>query len=195
MARRLWLEPLESRQLLATILVTTEFDIVDLGDSFTSLREAVLQANNTTTHDTITFASSLANKPVLLLRPVGRSVDTVTIQGLGAALTTVNGQNTSRLFDITNAAGEVTFDGLTLTGGQTTLAEMRTAAPFARLPPSQLTIQNSTITGNSTIGNDSRGGGIDAGGIYAGPLTVTNSTISGNSTPGKQFSGRRHLRR
>ena len=53
MARRLWLEPLESA-IARPDPVTTELDIVDAGDSLTSLREAVTQANDSelrTRHD------------------------------------------------------------------------------------------------------------------------------------------------
>ena len=64
---RLCIEPLEDRSLLATFVVTTELDLVNAGDGVTSLREAVIQANSQAGLDTITFASALANKPLLLL--------------------------------------------------------------------------------------------------------------------------------
>ena len=56
--RRLRLEPLENRSLLATIMVTTEMDVVSPNDGLTSLREAIIQANDQTTNpgaDTINF--------------------------------------------------------------------------------------------------------------------------------------------
>jgi len=177
-------EQLEARWLLAPILVTTELDIVNPNDTFTSLREAVVQANGLGGHDTITFASSLANQPVFLLSGQMTIMDALTIQGLGADKTTVNGLGASRLFDITNTAGDVTFDGLTLTGGKTTADDERGGA-IRSVSNGQLTIQKSTISGNSTTGT-----GADGGGIYARhPLTVTNSTVSGNSTTGEVAQG------
>lgn len=182
---RLFLEPLEPRSLLSTILVTTELDVVDTADELTSLREAVLQANSQAGFDTITFDSSLANKPILLSGGQMSISETLTIQGLGAAHTTVNGQNSSRLFDITNTAGAVTFDGLTLSGGKTT-ATNDAGGAIRSASSGQLTIQNCTIFGNSTTGgaqgffSGAFGGGISAG----GSVVITNSAISGNSTAG-----------
>jgi hypothetical protein len=51
-------EQLEPRWLLSNISVTTELDIVNAGDGLTSLREAVILANDQAGFDTITFASS-----------------------------------------------------------------------------------------------------------------------------------------
>ena len=169
--------------------VTTELDIVG-DDGLTSLREAVTLANGHAGFDTITFASSLANKPVMLLSGQMTITNTVTIQGLGAGLTTVNGQNASRLFDITDAAGNVTFDGLTLTGGKTTLRR-EPGGGIRSNSSGELAIQNSTISGNSTTGPaDPFEGGSDGGGIFArGTVTVTNSTISGNSTTSGEANG------
>ena len=44
---------------MATFTVTTALDVVDAGDGRLSLREAVTQANATTTADTIAFAAGL----------------------------------------------------------------------------------------------------------------------------------------
>ena len=86
---RLAVEQLEPRWLLSNIPVTTELDIVNAGDGLTSLREAVIQANGRAGFDTITFASSMANKPVVLLNGQLTITETLTIRGLGAGLTTV----------------------------------------------------------------------------------------------------------
>ena len=74
-------------------------------DGLTSLREAVIQANDHDGFDTITFAAALANLPVLLQNGQLTITETLTIQGLGATKTTIDGQNgTARLFDITDTA-------------------------------------------------------------------------------------------
>ena len=84
MARRLWLEPLESRRLLTTFKVTTDIDIVDAEDGVMSLREAVALANGNDSRDTITFDSSLAGRPTLLLLGQMEIAGPLTIRGLGA---------------------------------------------------------------------------------------------------------------
>ena len=144
-----------------------------------SLREAVALANGSSGANTITLASALAGQPILLRLGQMAIDDPLTIQGLGAALTTVNGQNRSRLFDITNNAGDVTFDRLTLTRGKTT-AIFEWGGAIRSASVGQLTIRNSTLSGNSTTDSFAKGGGIYA----AGSLTVTGSTVSGNSTTG-----------
>ena len=67
-----------------------------------------MQANNQTTNlgfDTITFDSSLANKPLLLTGGQMSISETVTIQGASGEQTIIDGQNNWRLFDITAAGG------------------------------------------------------------------------------------------
>jgi hypothetical protein len=159
----------------------------------------------------ITFAATMARQPILLALGQMTINDSVTIRGLGAAQTTVNGQNATRLFDITEVAGDVTFDGLKLTGGKTTVDFQPGGAIRARFA-GELTIQNSVISGNATTGFNSGGGGIFAygvtvtsstiagnstaedgaagGGIFSyGPVAVTSSTISGNATEGAAAAG------
>src|SRR5207248_1290218 len=87
-----------------------------------------------------------------------------------AGSTTINAQQNSQLFDISDLKGRpVTLDGLTLTGGYA--GSGNGGAIQAHVLP--LTIQNSTISGNVAGG---RGGAISS----TGAVTVTNSTISGN---------------
>ena len=53
------LEALETRQLLAAIMVDTEADTLDPNDGKTSLREALETANGNDEADTITFDASI----------------------------------------------------------------------------------------------------------------------------------------
>ncbi len=177
--RCLCLQPLETRWLLATFQVTTELDVVDTMDGQTSLREAVIQANALAGQDTILFDGSLANKAVMLTGRIDVT-DPLTIQGLGAGLTIINGQNKSRLFNNTN---HVTLDGLTLTGGQdinnTPFGGAAGGAIFQSA--GQLTIQNCIISGNSAIGLADQGSAVGGAIVSNGTVVVINSTISGNS--------------
>ena len=54
-SRRLRVEPLEERRLLAVATVTTLGDTVDFADGVTSLREALFAANTLAGPDTIEF--------------------------------------------------------------------------------------------------------------------------------------------
>ena len=145
-----------------------------------SFREAIALANGGLGADTITFAAALAGQPILLRLGQMTISDAVTIQGLGAAQTIVMGSNDpqlySRLFDITDTAGDVTFDSLTLTGGKTT-ASGESGGAVRSKSAGQLTIQNNTISGNSTAALGGFGGGI----YSQGAVFVVNSTISGNA--------------
>jgi hypothetical protein len=125
--RRLQVETLEQRNLLAGFLftVTTELDVVNSGDGVMSLREAAAAANAADSADTISFANSLAGVPIKLSNGQITIADDVLIQGLGVGATTVQGQGGGRLFDITSSAGNVTFDGLTLTNGALTSAAQK----------------------------------------------------------------------
>lgn len=196
-AGRSVIEQLESRYLLATIQVTSLADdaLANLADDGkVSLREAIEAANTNTSvdgstpgesgvQDEIVFQAGLTG-PIFLAAGQITIAEAVTIQGLGARLTTVNGQKKSRLFDVTSASGGVTFDGLTLIGGVTNAGD-ESGGAIRSATASQLTIQNCAITGNSTLASDARGGG-----IYAyGSVTVANSTISGNSTSGLFANG------
>src|SRR5688572_13244335 len=53
--RRLRAEPLEDRRMMATLTVTTAFDVVNAGDGVTSLREAINSANSLPGEDLIDF--------------------------------------------------------------------------------------------------------------------------------------------
>ena len=118
---RLRLEQLEERSLLATIMVTSLVDNLT-ADGGVTLREAIQAANTNLSvdgsaageaapaGDTIVFQPGLIG-PINLLLGQFQITETLTIQGLGAGQTTVDGGNASRLFDSTNPAGDVTFDG------------------------------------------------------------------------------------
>jgi hypothetical protein len=150
-----------------------------------SLRDALALANANPGPDTITFDPSLSGVPIQLSLGQLLITDPVTIQGLDAAHTVIDAQQHSRIFDITATAGDVTLDGLTLTGGRTTaLAEYGGA--IRSMSGGTLVIINSTVTGNSTLAFNAVGGGIAA--VHGG-LMLTGSTVAGNSTQGLDALG------
>ena len=189
--RRLRIEPLENRRMLAVAMVDTELDVVDLADGVTSLREAIFATNILAGPDTIEFDPSLDGKTILLTLGELEIADELTIQGNGAELLTIDAQQQSRIFNITAATGDSSISGLTLTQGQTTGDNADhddttfNGGAIRSITDGLLTIDSSVITGNSTTGDDARGGGV----FVYGYIEVTSSTISGNSTAGDGARG------
>ena len=124
-SRRLRLEPLECRSLLAQLAVTTPLDVVDADDGLLSLREAVIEANASPGLDTIhvpagTYALTLAGvgEDAALtgdLDLTGR----VSIQGAGAGATIIDGAGLDRVFDA-HESSSVSISHVTITGGDAT---------------------------------------------------------------------------
>lgn len=180
----LGLETLESRELLTTFTVTTALDDVT-DDSVVSLREAIDAANASSGADLISFSSDLAGQRFLLTQGPLFISDPLTINGLGATNTVIDAQLNSRVFSLTQTAGDVTFDGLTVTGGRTDIDGYRGAGIYS-YSAGNFTLSNSTVTGNATFGALSPGGGIFS---FLGPVSLINSTVSGNSTSGDSAPG------
>ena len=150
---------LESRQMLATVVVNTPVDVVDATDGLTSLREAVVQANADDTVDVITFDSSLAEQPVVIdngplpsfvereLTIDGDfnddSVADITIQGVDVDSLTPPADSSFGIF--TALESDIQFDGLTFTG----LSDSEAGVIGGR--DSTVSIVNSNFDENSTI--------------------------------------------
>jgi CSLREA domain-containing protein len=172
--RRLHIEPLEDRRLLATITVDTLADGV--GVPGTSLREAIAAANP---NDSIDFAVTgtiqlIGTGDLVINKPL-------TIQGPGQSLLTIQAYdfgpgagNGSSIFFIGDLDNGVQFDveisGLTLTGGDTI------GRGGAIRCTESLVLGDCTITGNSAV---SQGGGIY---FRYGDLIVSRCTITGNTS-------------
>lgn len=185
-------EALESRELLTTFLVTTLNDVVDSGDGVTSLREAVNGANLNPGADAIQFAPNI-NGTIALSQGELLISDSVTLTGNGSANTIINAQQASRVFNLTNTAGDVVFDSLTITGGKTTgFGQPYSGGGILSRATGTVGILNSQVTGNSTSGDGVPYQAASGGAIFASSasaLIITNSTISGNSTTGEAASG------
>lgn len=167
-----------------------------------SLRQAVIDANAAGSNDVINFSAALSGQSIVLASEIVISNNgTLTINGLGANVLTIDGgPGTNRIF-YTNLAAIVTISGVTLTGGGGTGAFASGFGGAIYAVAGSLTLDRVHITANTAL----NGGGmfynggthqisnstvssniavLDCGGFrnFGGTLTVANSTISGNST-------------
>ncbi len=205
-SRRPLFEELEARHLLAVFTVTnlTDAAVAPAG----SLRDALNQANALAGADTIQFAGGLVGTIPLAAGAGDLDIsDSVTINGPGLANLTIDATlAVSRIFNITDEAGDVTIKGFALTKGVAGVGNDGGAVYSNSL--GLVTIADSTLTGNSagddggavyasgnlTLINVTVGGAAvgapnaaldDGGGLYvSGNLTISNSTISGNTAGG-----------
>jgi hypothetical protein len=231
--RRPQLEVREDRTAPAVLTVNLLTDSV-ANDNLLSLREAINAVNAQSaagldagaagqitgtfgSGDTIQFDPSLFTGGAQTLSlglgefPIHKSL---TLNGPGASLLTLDAQQNSRIFNISPTSGlfvsaTVALDGLTLTNGQTTatfIAGYGGAIRSFVTATGGLTVSNCTITNCSTLGPAAAGGGIaafnaltidnsiisnnsaasDGGGIFssAGTRTITNCTIANNQAAG-----------
>ncbi len=130
-----------------------------------SLREAIIASN--TTPGIISFAPGLTGTITFTGSRPSITNNTV-INGPGANLITVSGNNVIDVFRIANTSTAVTIRGITITSGR----NVASGAGGAITNNGDLTILDSVITGNT---------GSEAGAIETfGPITIRNSTISNN---------------
>ncbi len=170
----------------ATFTVTNASDGIPAPPG--SLREAIEAANAAPGPDVVDFAAGVSGTIVLDDPDDGGPVeaqlvvtDSVEIQGPGAGVLAVSGNDEGRVFYILySEAGtpfDVTISGLTITGGATPLSGGGIADLGANLVLDEVAV----------TGNDAGGGCCPAvgGGVYMGnaaaSLTVRDSVISGNS--------------
>jgi CSLREA domain-containing protein len=155
-----------------------------------SLRQAIINANATPGNDQISFNLTGSSSYTITLAGAlptildatatasgtggtGTTVGTVTINGLGATVLNISGNNgvSSRNFSIFNIAsgGNLSISGVTVSGAKTN------SDGGAFRNQGILSVNNSTISGND--------GGAFGGGIFnrSGTVTVSNSIFSGNT--------------
>jgi predicted outer membrane repeat protein len=177
--RRAWrfaprLVPLEVRALLSTITVTNDNDS---GDG--SLRAAVAAAAS---GDTIDFARSAYGTITLTSGPIEDVGTSLTIQGPGAALLTVSGNNASGILDFEPADPSLPPFAIGISG--LTLAD---AAGPDTVPSHAITDNYASLTLDGDVITRNQSGGVsvvNALGFGAPPVTitvnVTNSTFLDN---------------
>ncbi len=208
-----YFEPLESRKLLATFLVDTGLDVIDAADGFTSLREAIIAANDSPGRDEIRFVPFLSETediPTLNLALGQLEItDEVDILGPGPDLLAIDAGGLSRVFrvsigDLDDVRG-ILIEGLTLRNGSSGAQPggaifsyenltLRRCAVVGNVGWSgggievtladRLHVEDCLIEGNSaTTGS---GGGINAWDIS---VTIVNSSIIGNSSADRWGGG------
>jgi len=189
-----------------TFVTFTVQNINDAGGG--SLRDAITQANGLAGADEIRFNPGVFNGSqgaiVLTTGQLGVNTATgdLTISGaFGASNVVVDGNNASRVFEVTGT-GSATFDSLTIQNGNVAGngggihnpgAATVTVANNSRIlgntadqgggifNQGTLAVTDSEVSGNTANINGNGGGIYNYGtGASAATLTVSNSTISGN---------------
>lgn len=175
----------DSVPLVVDTLIDESDNNFSAGD--VSLREVIENASN---GSTISFAPGLQGTITLDSQLLINK--NLTIDGPGANLLSLSGNNTSRVFEIANGA-TVTLEGLTIANGFANNASGGAIENYGTL-----TVDNSRVTnnravygggihnvGNLTLQNstvDNNTASYDGGGLYVdmGTVNIYNSTISGN---------------
>ncbi len=148
-----------------------------------SLRQALIDATAASGADTIVFDSSFNTAKTITLAsslPNYSSPDPLTINGSGANLLTVRGNDTFRIFTLffqvaTNANSEVAISGMTISNGFDNF--FGGGAIFTQF--GKVTINNVVLTANSGI----NGGAVQL--FNGATLNANNSTISNNTVTGE----------
>jgi CSLREA domain-containing protein len=165
----------------APLVVTKTADTDDqLCDADCSLREAVFAANSLQDADTISFQipttdpgynSTTGVYTITLTSAISITAD-LTINGLGANVLTISGNQANRIFS-TPTGVALTLDGMTIRDA----AAGPTAGAISN--SGTMTISNCILTQNSAAGG---GPTVEGGAITnSGTLTISYSTLSNNS--------------
>ena len=189
--RRLRVEALEDRRMLATVTVGNALDVVNAPDTSSiaalqnndggdgiSLREAILATNNTTGVDEIDFGPLFDTPQTISFGSEQIISDSLTIvgdnrvtidagDGFDGEFATGDGHRIFTIDRLTGPAILVTLRGLTLSGGDVA------GDGGAILNFDTLVLEESTISGNAATDD---GGGID----NSGTANIESSTLSGN---------------
>jgi hypothetical protein len=175
------LESLEDRALPSTLTVT---NTNDKGPG--SLRDTITNAKS---GDTIVFAPSLDGQTITLISDQLTINNSLDIEGPGAGLLTISGNNRNRIFSI-NEGLNVTIDGLTLTQGRAVggqgqgLLDGSGGGGAILNGDSVVSLANDVFSHNVSLGSaqDAKGGAIVN--FKNGSLTVSDSTFLDNRADG-----------
>ena len=124
-----------------------ESDLTDL-----SLREALSLANASAGPDSVRFDLALAGSvPIDAALGHLEITDPLTLFGLGRDQTTIDGQGATGVFAISETAGNVTINSLTISGGLLD-GDLEGGAGIQSASLGTLTINDTTIQNNTTSG-------------------------------------------
>ncbi len=196
-SRRLKVELLENRRMLAVFTVSNLNDVVvdAAGDAPGTLRQALFDANSTAGPDVILFQSGVSGSLNLTAGEL-YITDSVVLTGPGSSLITIDATGNdvispgiadglgTRVFSIDdgNLGNQISveIEGLTVTGGDAA----SNGAGIRVLE--NLILRDVRITGNTVVGLNARGAGLYS---YSGTLLIQRSTISNNSAIGAGAAG------
>lgn len=190
-SRRMRLESLEDRRMLATITVNSVADNMTV-DGMITLREAILAANTDMSVDgsnagsgvdTINFDPSVFTGGLNSLIRLGGTeleiTDSLIIDASGATDVTVTGDSMGN--DTLVAGTNITDVDASLVSDATSLDDNSRVIDFSTLPGlGELVVVGLTITGGRTTDAVGHGGGLRV----SGSLTLTDSRVSGNAING-----------
>ena len=171
------LEILEDRTVPSTLSVTNNLD-----KGAGSLRDTITAAKS---GDTILFAPSLDGQTITLTSDqltINKSLD---IEGPGASLLAISGNDTNRVFNI-NEGFSVTIDCLTITHGRASGGSTTAGGGGILNAGSTLTLAHDVLSYNVDLGSSTNVQGGAIGNFHKdGILTVTDCTFIGNQADGR----------
>jgi hypothetical protein len=171
------LEILESRNLLSTLTVLNNLD-----NGAGSLRDVIAHSDH---GDTIVFDPGLNGRTITLTSDQLTITKSLNIEGPGADVLAVSGNDTNRVFAIEEGV-TVTIAGLTITHGR---AVGSNGGGGILNVGSALSLVNTIFSNNRQIGSNADATSMGGGAIYnrnGGVLTVSASSFIGNQSVGRE---------
>ena len=139
-------------------------------NDFTTLRHAVLVANN---GDTIDLSGLQCSRITLTGGAIAVAVNDLTIQGPGASVLTIDGNQADRVFKHTGS-GTLTLAGVTVAKGAISADKAYGGCIYDK---GNLTLRSATLTSCVALGQSAAVGG---GAVVFGALNVEHSVVSNN---------------
>jgi predicted outer membrane repeat protein len=178
------LAPASARAAAWAVDDTTDTPVGQACPGFTgcSLREAVTSAEANPGADAILVTGGTY---VLTNGQLSVTAD-LTVARVGASAVTIDGNDASRMFDVTGAGTSFTVRSLTLTGGHVDAGPgIGQGGAIRTGPGTDLHVESAALTGNSAAGDDGAlGGAIFAEGdvfVARASGSTTSPSLTGNS--------------
>jgi hypothetical protein len=184
--RRIRLEPLEERAMLAVLAVDSLSDgPVNLTDGNTTLRDAIAMAADESTYpgaDEVTFDASLGfNTPQSITLTSGQLeiASDVSIEGPGADMLSIDANGLSRVFKMSGGTGnDVRLSGMTITGGT---VDAYNADHGGGIWSSVNLTLDRVIVADNMVRTWTASASSSGGGIYSeGALSMSNALVHDN---------------